>query len=253
MRSPFALVSPAAMAFAVLAASCKVAELPPAGDATALKPLKVVDPAYMDTTVKACTDFFAFANGTWLRTDTIPAAYSSSGVFKDMADRNELVVRSVLEDAEAQRTSLPDTSTQKKLGTFYATCMDSTAAETAGLDPLRPTLAAIDSVADPAALLAEAARLQMAGANVLFTYYPAVDVHDAAHYIADLDRGGLGMPDRDYYLARGASADSMRQAYAAHITKMLSLAGEDSAAAAADAGRVMSLETDLAGAQLSRV
>ncbi|MDE3129385.1 MAG: M13 family metallopeptidase, partial [Gemmatimonadota bacterium] len=218
-----------------------------------LKPLKVVDAAYMDTTVKACTDFFEYSNGAWLKSDTIPAAYSSSGVFKDMADRNELVVRSVLEDAVAQRASLPDTSTEKKLGTFYATCMDSTAADSAGLGPVRPALAAIDSVNDPGALIAEAARLQMAGANVLFNYYPAVNVHDAAHYIADLDRGGLGMPDRDYYLTAGASADSMRRAYVAHITKMLSLAGEDSAAAAADAGRVMSLETDLAAAQLSRV
>ncbi len=253
MRSPLALFPSAVLAFAVLAASCKIAELPPAGDATALKPLKVVDPAYMDTTVKACHDFFEFANGTWLKTDTIPAAYSSSGVFKDMADRNELVVRSVLEDAESQRASLPDTSTQKKLGTFYATCMDSTAADSAGLAPLRATLGAIDSVGDRSALIAEVARLQMAGANVLFNYYPAVNVHDAAHYIADLDRGGLGMPDRDYYLNTAASADSMRRAYVAHVATMFALAGEDSAAAAADAGRVMGLETDLAKAQLSRV
>src|SRR5512146_140987 len=123
-------------ALLVGAASCKIAELPPAADTTALKPLKVVDVAYMDTTVKACTDFFEFANGTWLRTDTIPPAYSSSGVFKDMADRNELVVRSVLEDAMAKAPSLPDTSTEHKLGTFYASCMDSTAIESAGLTPL---------------------------------------------------------------------------------------------------------------------
>lgn len=251
-RTPAMLrVGLSALAVALIG-GCRLQEQPVAS-ADQLTPLKVVDPAYMDTTVKACTDFFAFANGTWLRTDTIPPAYSSSGVFKDMADRNELVVRSVLEDAEAQRATLPDTSTQKKLGTFYATCMDSTAADSAGLDPLRATLAAIDSVGDPAALIAEVARLQMAGANVLFGYYPSVNVHDAAHYIADLDRAGLGMPDRDYYLNKAASADSMRQAYVAHVAKMFALAGEDSAAAAADAGRVMSLETDLARAQLSRV
>ena len=123
-----------ALVLVALATSCTLKqEAPSTGGA--LAPLKVVDVAYMDTTVKACTDFFEFANGAWLKTDTIPAAYSSSGVFKDMADRNELVVRSVLEDAEAARAALPDTSTQRKLGTFYATCMDSTAAESAGHRP----------------------------------------------------------------------------------------------------------------------
>ncbi|HVB32317.1 MAG TPA: M13 family metallopeptidase [Gemmatimonadaceae bacterium] len=238
---------------AALSVSCKVTQQPASSDTTALKPLKVVDVAYTDTTVKACSDFFEFANGTWLRTDTIPAAYSSSGVFKDMADRNELVVRSVLDDAEAKRASLPDTSTQHKLGTFYATCMDSTAAEAAGLTPLLPSLAAIDSVASPAAVLAAAARLQVDGANVLFRYYPAVNAHDAAHYIADIDRGGLGLPDRDYYLNKAASADSTRTAYVAHVARMFVLAGEDSVAARADAGRVMAVETELARAQLTRV
>ncbi|MDE3215976.1 MAG: M13 family metallopeptidase [Gemmatimonadota bacterium] len=251
-RTPVVLRAALSALAVTIAAGCRLQEQA-AAPTDQLKPLKVVDAAYMDTTVKACTDFFEYANGAWLKSDTIPAAYSSSGVFKDMADRNELVVRSVLEDAVAQRASLPDTSTEKKLGTFYATCMDSTSADSAGLGPVRPALAAIDSVNDPGALIAEAARLQMAGANVLFNYYPAVNVHDAAHYIADLDRGGLGMPDRDYYLTAGASADSMRRAYVAHITKMFSLAGEDTAAAAADAGRVMALETDLARAQLSRV
>ena len=224
-----------ALAFAAAAASCKIAEQPPAADTTALKPLKVVDVAYMDTTVNACNDFFEFANGTWLKTDTIPAAYSSSGVFKDMADRNELVVKSVLEDAMAKAPSLPDTSTEHKLGTFYGSCMDSTTVEAAGLTPLQPTLAAIDSMTRRAALIPLVARLQVTGANVLFRYYPSVDAHDAAHYVADIDRGGLGLPDRDYYLNTAASADSTRRAYVAHVARLFVLAGEDSAAAAADA------------------
>jgi len=251
-RFPAVLRATLPAALVALAASCTLREQPAAAS-DALAPLKVVDVAYMDTTVKACTDFFEFANGAWLKTDTIPAAYSSSGVFKDMADRNELVVRSVLQEAQARAATLPDTSTQHKLGTFYATCMDSTAAESAGLDPLTPTLAAINGIDGPAALLAAVASLQMSGANVLFNYYPSVNVHDAEHYIADLDRGGLGLPDRDYYLNPAASADSTRQAYVAHITKMLVLAGEDSAAAGADAARVLSVETAMATAQLSRV
>ncbi|HEU4990774.1 MAG TPA: M13 family metallopeptidase [Gemmatimonadaceae bacterium] len=238
---------------AALAAGCKIAERPPAADTTALQPLKVVDVAYMDTTVSACRDFFDFANGTWLKTDTIPAAYSSSGVFKDMADRNELVVKAVLEDAVSQVPSLPDTSTQRKLGTFYGSCMDSTAAEGAGIAPLAATLASIDSLTQRAALVPLVAGLQTSGANVLFRYSPGVDAHDAADYVADVDRGGLGLPDRDYYLNPAASADSTRKAYVAHVAAMFRLAGQDSAPAAGDAARVMSLETALARAQLTRV
>ncbi|HKV50474.1 MAG TPA: M13 family metallopeptidase [Gemmatimonadaceae bacterium] len=218
-----------------------------------LPALKVVDPAYMDTTVKACTDFNLYANGGWLKTDTIPAAYSETGVFKDMADRNELVVRSVLEDAMAKAPSLPDTSTEHKLGTFYASCMDSSSAESAGVTPIAPELAAIDSITTPNTLIPEVARLQMSGTGVLFRYGPSVNAHDSQHYIADFDRGGLGMPDRDYYLNTAASADSMRRAYRTHITKTLVLGGEDSASAAKDADRVISLETEMAKAQLPRV
>ena len=77
-------------------------------------PLKVVDVRWIDTTVSACVDFSRYANGTWLAHDTIPAAYSSSGVTRDMSDRNELVVRSVLEDAAARRNSFPPDSTPRK-------------------------------------------------------------------------------------------------------------------------------------------
>ena len=94
----------------------------------------------IDTTAKACGDFFQFANGAWLARDTIPAAYSSSGVSRDMADRNELVVASVLDEAMAKRVVPTTNSTQRKLGTFYASCMDSVGAEAKGATTLRPML-----------------------------------------------------------------------------------------------------------------
>ncbi|HEX6746596.1 MAG TPA: M13 family metallopeptidase [Longimicrobium sp.] len=233
----------------VLGAAAAAAQNP----AAELKPLKVVDAAMIDTSARACTNFFQFATGAWLKNDSIPAAYSSSGVGRDMQDRNELVVRAVLEDAANRRASLPAGSTQRKLGTYYASCMDSTAAERQGLDPIRPTLQRIAAVQTRAALLDEVARLHGDLVNVLFRYRPDVAPHDAAHYLAQFYAGGLGLPDRDYYLNQGASEDSLRRAYVDHVAKMFTLAGQDEASARADAQRVMALETELAKASLTRV
>src|SRR6185437_16035545 len=108
--------------------------------------LKVFDPAYIDTSVNACRDFFAFANGAWIKHDTIPAAFSTSGVSKEMSDANELVVRSVLDDAMAARKTRPANSTVAKLGRYYASCMDSTRAEREGVSPVKPDLTAINAV-----------------------------------------------------------------------------------------------------------
>src|SRR5438046_5584228 len=159
-------------------------------------PLKVVDVRWIDTTVSACVDFSKYANGTWLAHDTIPAAYASSGVTRDMSDRNELVVRSVLEDAAARRSSFPPDSTSRKLGTFYATCMDSTAIEAAGVTPIRSWLRGIDSVTTRTQLLPEIAKLQILGVNVAFRYSPDVDSHDATPYIPWFYQGRPGLPDR---------------------------------------------------------
>jgi putative endopeptidase len=218
-----------------------------------LAPLRVIDPTLMDTSARACGDFFQFANGAWLARDTIPAAYSSSGVARDMADRNELVVRAVLDEAMAKRTSPTTSSTERKLGTFYASCMDSTGAESKGAAPIRPLLSRIDAIATRPQLLATIAELQMNGADALFAYFPAANAHDAAHYMVWLYQSGLGMPDRDYYTDQGPAADSLRTAYVEHVAKILTLAGEDAASASADAGRVMALETELARASMTRV
>ena len=247
------LRSKLALALALIALPLAAASAQSPLPATAVPPLKVVDPAYVDRSANACTDFFLFANGAWLKNDTIPAAYSSTGVSRDMGDRNELVVRSVLDEAMAQRKTLPASSTKRKLGTFYATCMDSASAEKAGVTPLRGTLASIDAIGSKRGLVTTIADLQKSGSNVAFRFSPDVDAHDSKHYLAALDRGGLGLPDRDYYLKPGASADSMRTAYVNHIAKTFVLAGAKEAAARADAQKIMALETEMAKASLTRV
>lgn len=238
----------AAGILAVFAAASSSAQ-----NAVPLTPLKVLDTSYMDTSVSACTDFFQFANGGWMKRDTIPAAFSTSGVGKDMTDRNEIVVRSVLEDAMAHRASAPAGSTQRKLGTFYASCMDSTSAEAAGITPIKPELNRIAAVHSRAALVKEIAALQPMRASVLFRYSPSSDPTDASHYIVDLNQGGLGMPDRDYYLKTDPRSDSLRRKYVAHVTRVLTLSGESESEASAEAAKIMALETELAKASMTRL
>jgi putative endopeptidase len=215
--------------------------------------LKVFDPSFIDTSANACQDFFAFANGAWVKRDTIPAAFSTSGVSKDMTDRNELVVRSVLDDAMAQRHAKPANSTVAKLGTFYASCMDSARAEKDGISPIKAQLDEITAVNTRPALVKEIAKLQTDGVNVLFNFFPAADPKDAAHYIAWASQGGLGMPDRDYYTNTDPASDSLRQKYVAHIKRTLALTGESETEAAADAKRILALETELAKASMTRI
>jgi putative endopeptidase len=215
--------------------------------------LKVFDPAYVDKSVSACQDFFAYANGEWVKHDTIPAAFSTSGVSKEMTDANELVVRSVLDDAMASRNTNPANSTVAKLGRYYASCMDSTRADREGVSPVKAYLEAINAVRTRPELLRQIAVLQRNGSSALFNFFPNADPKDAAHYVVWITQGGLGMPDRDYYTKADAASDSLRQKYVAHVARTLALAGEPDASAATDAQRVMSLETELAKASMTRV
>ena len=253
MSAPRSAVRLVTLALLVLAVTPGAAQTPAMPPATTLVPLRVVDPTFIDTTTSACVDFFQYATGAWLAHDTIPPEYASSGVTRDMADRNELVVRGVLDDAVARRAAQPAGSTLRKLGTFYATCMDSTAIEAAGARPIMPLLAGIDSATSAAAVVSRIAYLQKRGINVAFSYFPQADPHDAAHYVTWLAQGGLGLPDRDYYTNAGPAADSVRQQYVEHVARLLTLAGTPAAAAARDAEQVMALETELAKASLTRV
>ena len=253
MSAARSVVRLATLALLVLAATRGAAQAPAMPPATTLVPLRVVDPTFIDTTTSACVDFFQYATGAWLAHDTVPPEYASSGVTRDMADRNELVVRGVLDDAVVRRAAQPTGSTLRKLGTFYATCMDSTAIEAAGARPIKPLLAGIDSVTSAAAVVSRIAYLQKRGIDVAFRYFPLADPHDAAHYVTWLAQGGLGLPDRDYYTNTGPAADSVRQQYVEHIAKLFTLAGQPAAVAARDAEQVMALETELAKASLTRV
>ena len=215
-------------------------------------PMPAFDPSSIDRKFGACQDFFMFANNGWIERNPIPPAFSSWGAFNELTERNTLVLKGILERAAAEAPTTTDAST-KKLGTFYASCMDSTAAEHAGIDPIADELRRIDAVADRVQLQDELAHMHLLGYGGAFGFGPTADPRDARVTIGYATQGGLGLPDRDYYLRTDADAQDMRTRYQASIAKMFELAGDSASVATARAARVLDLETALAKAQVSRV
>ena len=210
------------------------------------------DLTILDKTCKPCEDFFHYASGEWLAKNPVPAAYPSWGRFNELAERNRDELHQILEDAQANTKAAPGSNDQK-IGDFYASCMDETSVNAAGAKPLEAELARIEKLGDLNDLQPEIAHLQAIGVNALFEFGSTQDAKNSTQEIAGADQGGLGLPDRDYYTRSDAKSDEVRAKYEEHVGKMLALAGDDAAKAAAEAKTILDLETKLAEASLTRV
>jgi putative endopeptidase len=207
--------------------------------------------ANFDKTCKPCDDFYQFAMGGWMKANPIPAEYSTWGTFTQLRDNNLTAMRTILE--AASKANAPAGSNEQKIGVFYASCMDTTAIEAAGLKPIATELAAIDAINDRKSLDAAIAQLQREGASVVFRFSSGQDIKDSTRVIAVAGQGGLGMPDRDYYFRDDDKSKQLRQDYEQHVAKMFELAGDAPEKAAAEAKSVISIETALAKASRTRV
>ncbi|MFZ0639164.1 MAG: M13 family metallopeptidase [Candidatus Acidiferrales bacterium] len=208
--------------------------------------------ANMDRSVSPCTNFFQFAVGGWLSQNPIPAAYSSWGIDSVLADENEKTLHAILDRAAADR-SAPNGSSEQKIGDFYASCMNTAAIDAEGAKPLAREFKRIDSMQNLSDVEAEAARLQGMGANVLFRFFSQQDDKNSTQQIAGANQGGLGLPDRDYYTKTDAHSQGLRQKYVQHVAHMFELLGDSPDKSAAEAKTVMSIETKLAAASMTRV
>ena len=211
-----------------------------------------LDPANLDRTANACVDFYQFANGGWIKNNLIPPAYSRWGSFNELEEKNQSELTRILERAAAD-SSASRSPANRMLGTFYSSCMDSTAAEQAGAEPLRPRLERIAAITDRSGIQREIAQLHLEGVNVVFSFGATQDAKNSISVIGGARQAGLGLPDRDYYTKTDKASASIRKNYLEHIGRMFQLAGKAPLEAAADAGRVMALETALAHASLTRV
>src|SRR3984893_1449117 len=205
----------------------------------------------LDTTCKPCDDFYEFAMGGWMKANPIPAEYATWGTFTQLRDNNLTAMRTIL-DAAANSNAAAG-SNEQKIGAFYASCMDTSAIESAGLKPIDDDLAAVKGITDRKSLDAEIAQLQREGSNAVFRFGSGQDIKDSTRVIAIASQGGLGMPDRDYYLRDDEKSRQLRADYEKHIAKMMERAGDPSDKAAAAAKTIMGIETALAKASKTRV
>jgi endothelin-converting enzyme/putative endopeptidase len=208
-----------------------------------------IDPAAMDRTADACTDFYRFACGGWMTKHPLPADQSNYGRFDELQERNNEILHQILETAASSRAD-GDTA---KIGAYYASCMDESGIGAKGLAPLKEDLGHISALRSAADLPPVLAALHRKGTSVLFGFGSTPDFKDASSVIAGIAQGGMGLPDRDYYVKEDASSQTVKEEYAAHVGRMLRLAGDAPGQADAGAQAVMRIETALAKAALDRV
>ena len=206
------------------------------------------DTANLDKTCKPCDDFYQFAMGGWMKSNPIPPEYSSWGTFTQLADKNQQNLRQILDDAVNARAAAG--SNEHKIGDFYASCMDTTAIDAAGTKPLEPELARIAEIKSVADLLAEAERLQSRGVGALFRFGSNQDAKDSTRVIGGAFQGGLGLPEREYYLKEDDKSKQLREAYTKHVAKMFELLGDPADKSAAEAATILKIETALATASM---
>jgi endothelin-converting enzyme/putative endopeptidase len=202
----------------------------------------------LDKTADACTDFYQFACGGWTAKNPVPSDRASWSRFEELQERNNETLRKILDAAATGR----DVGS-KKIGDYYASCLDEPAIDAKGgapLDPLLKKIAALSAVSDLAPLVAE---LHTIGVNAFFQFGSQADFKDASVEMAIVDQGGLGLPDRDYYVRDDAKSVDLRKQYVEHVGRMAALLGATPEQQKEAAGQAMTIETALATGALDAV
>jgi putative endopeptidase len=233
----------------------------PANDAKAPK-LEHFDPEMVDKTLDPCNSFYKYACNKWLTANPIPLDQVYWGTGSGLELWNENLLRETL---EASSVNDPKRNpVQRKIGDYWAACMDEPGIEAAGIKPMQPELDRIAALKSKKEITLEVAHLQhlypgawQQGDNQtnspFFGFTGQQDYDDASKVVAQIDQGGLSLPNRDYYLNTDEKSVEILKKYRAHLQKMFALAGEPEAQAIADAGTVIDLETAMAKAQMDNI
>jgi putative endopeptidase len=215
----------------------------------------VLDLSSMDKTVDPCVDFYTYSCGGWMKSNPIPPDQSSWSAYGKLQDENLAQLRTILE--EASKANYDKSSVTQKLGDYYASCMDEAALDKLGAKPLIPELKRIGNIKSKGTIAEYLATSQFPtsiyGSGSLFSFRSTQDYRNSSEEIAEADQGGLGLPDRDYYLKDDPKSQELRKAYIAHVQKMFELLGDKPKRAATEAATVIRIETELAKGHLTRV
>ena len=210
-----------------------------------------LDVTSLDRSADPCVDFYKFSCGGWQKNNPIPADQSGWSVYAKLGNENQQFLWGILEaDAKAKNR----TPVQQKVGDYFAACMDTGAIGALGLKPVQPELARIDALKTRPELVAAISELHhIYPGSFFFGSGTGQDAMDSSLVIVELGAGGLGLPDRDYYLKTDAKSAKLREQYVAYIQQLLTLSGESAPQAKADADATLRIETELAKASLTRV
>ncbi len=216
-------------------------------------PAKFINPADRDISVKPGDDFYAYANGTWIKNNPVPPKETRWGSFNVLRDFNINAVKSILEKARINKNA-PAGSVEKRVGDFYAAGMDSLTIEKQGAAPVRRVLATLDAIRTIDGVLTETAYMRTQGlGSPLYGFFVGQDRKNVENMMVQFSQGGTTLPDRDYYLKDDPRSVSIRNAYANYISQLFKLVGTPAAEAKSNADVVIGIEKQLAAAQASRV
>ncbi len=224
----------------------------PVNTVSAQEKVKAIDTSNMDRSVSPGDNFFRYANGKWLDNNPIPDEYSSWGAATMIYENNQFQLQSIIEEA-SQSKDVEQGSIKQKIRDFYNSGMDSAQINQLGITPIQPLLDQIDGLQSTDQLGQVMGSLLSAGISPFFYFYTGADMKNASIVIANLYQGGLGLPERDYYLDDDDRSKDIREKYITHLEHMFVLTGSTEEVAKQQAADVMQIETALAKNSMSRV
>lgn len=214
-----------------------------------------IDLKAMDTSVNPCQNFYQYACGTWRKDNPIPPDRSRWSRFEELAERNLEIEHQILEKAAAP--SSKRSTVEQEIGDFYSSCMNEKEIDSGGITPIAGILEGIEKMSSKQALVSEIARLHREGIRALFGFFVRPDAKNSNDQIANVDQGGLGLPDRDFYLRTDPKSTELRKQYEQNAGTMFELLAKAQGRSGSDAAEraqvVLSIETALAKASMSRV